>query len=609
MLVRVAVALLLVTLVPSVACAEKRVALVIGNGAYAKVGKLTNPTRDADAIEALFRKAGFDAVEAKRDLGLAAMRRALRDFSDRVRDADIAAVFFAGHGIEVNGTNYLIPVDATLERDTDVEDETISLERVTQMLEQAKRLRLVVLDACRDNPFVRSMKRTVTSRSIGRGLAEVRVLTSDTLIAFAAKAGSTAADGEGTNSPYTTALVQHVTTPGLDLRLALGRVRDEVLKSTANRQEPHYYGSLGGAEIALVAAKPQALAAPEPKVPPVSEAAREWSFVDKTSVAELETFVRRHPTSAEADYARARIEALKKRQQVAVATPPAAKPVTPQPAQPAVGVAPTPPSAICDGAAVLVGNERRCLKAMDSFKDCPDCPEMVVVPSGSFMMGSNSYDGEKPVHKVTIAKPFALGKFAVTFAEWDACVSAGGCKHKPEDQGWGRGTRPVINVSWDDAAKEYLPSLSRKTGKTYRLLTEAEWEYTARGVTTASAVHTKYYWGNDIGQNLANCDGCGSQYYKQTAPVGSFKPTAFGLYDMYGNVWQWVQDCWHGSYQGAPTDGSAWVTSCTEGSRRVLRGGSWNSYPQNLRAAHRNGNTTDDRYYYSGFRVARTLSP
>jgi uncharacterized caspase-like protein len=188
--------LFILLLVPSVAHAEKRVALVIGNGAYAKVGALTNPPRDADAIQTLLRAAGF-SVETKRDLGLAAMRRALRDFSDQVRDADIAAVFFAGHGIEVNGNNYLIPVDAILERDTDVEDETVSLERITQSLEQAKRLRFVILDACRDNPFVRSMKRTVGSRSIGRGLAEVRVLTSDTLIAFAAKAGSTAADGAG----------------------------------------------------------------------------------------------------------------------------------------------------------------------------------------------------------------------------------------------------------------------------------------------------------------------------------------------------------------------------------------------------------------------------
>ena len=233
--------------------AEKRVALLIGNSDYAKVGKLPNPTRDVGAVETMLRAAKFEVVEAKRDLGAAAMRRALRDFSDKVRDSDIAVVFYAGHGIEVNGTNYLIPVDATLERDIDVEDESVPLDRVIQILEQAKRLRLIILDACRDNPFVRSMRRTTTSRSIGRGLARVDVLTSDTLIAFAARAGSTAADGDGSNSPYTIALVKHLTTPGLDLRLALGRVRDEVLKTTANRQEPFVYGSLGGAEIALVA--------------------------------------------------------------------------------------------------------------------------------------------------------------------------------------------------------------------------------------------------------------------------------------------------------------------------------------------------------------------
>jgi uncharacterized caspase-like protein len=166
-------------------------------------------------------------------------------------------IFFAGHGMEVNGTNYLIPIDAILERDIDVEDETVPLDRVIQILEPAKRLRLVVLDACRDNPFVRSMKRTIAGRSIERGLAKVDVLTSDTLIAFAAKAGSTASDGDGTNSPYTTALLKHLTIPGLDLRLAFGRVRNEVLKNTDNRQEPFVYGSLGGSEVSLVPTKAQ----------------------------------------------------------------------------------------------------------------------------------------------------------------------------------------------------------------------------------------------------------------------------------------------------------------------------------------------------------------
>ncbi|HEX5998042.1 MAG TPA: caspase family protein, partial [Hyphomicrobiaceae bacterium] len=232
--------------------AERRVALVIGNGAYAKVGKLPNPPRDARAIEAMLRGAGFDAVQVQQDLGRDAMRRALRDFSEQVRNADIAVVFYAGHGIEVNGSNYLIPVDAVLERDIDVEDEAVPLERVSQVLASAKRLRLIILDACRDNPFAPTMRRTLAGRSIGRGLAQVEVVSAETLIAFAAKAGSTAADGQGSNSPYTSALVKHLATPGLDVRLALGRVRDEVLRSTGSRQEPFVYGSLGGAEIAIV---------------------------------------------------------------------------------------------------------------------------------------------------------------------------------------------------------------------------------------------------------------------------------------------------------------------------------------------------------------------
>lgn len=232
--------------------AQRRVALIIGNSAYTNVAKLLNPGRDAAAVEAMLKAARFDVVQRHNDLDLVRMRRALRDFSDQVLDADIALFFYAGHGIEVNGANYLLPVDAVLERDVDVEDEAISLERVGQILDPVKRLRLVILDACRDNPFISSMKRTMSGRSIGRGLAKVEVLTTDTLIAYAAKAGATAADGEGTNSPYTTALIKHLTTPGLDVRLALGRVRDEVFKNTARRQEPFLYGSLGGDEIALV---------------------------------------------------------------------------------------------------------------------------------------------------------------------------------------------------------------------------------------------------------------------------------------------------------------------------------------------------------------------
>jgi formylglycine-generating enzyme required for sulfatase activity len=246
------------------------------------------------------------------------------------------------------------------------------------------------------------------------------------------------------------------------------------------------------------------------------------------------------------------------------------------------------------------------------FKDCDVCPEMVVVPAGSFTMGSppsetGRYDDEGPQHRVTIAKAFAVGKFEVTFAEWDACVAGGGCDgYRPGDQGWGRGRRPVINVSWKDA-KAYVGWLSRKTGKRYRLLTEAEWEYAARAGTT-----TPFHFGATISTGQANYDGnyvYGSgrkgEYRQRTIPVGGFASNRFGLHDVHGNVREWTEDCWNKSYSGAPSNGSAWTSG--ECARRVLRGGSWYYKPRLLRSAYRNWNGAGYRSYIIGFRVARTL--
>ena len=359
--------------------------------------------------------------------------------------------------------------------------------------------------------------------------------------------------------------------------------------------------------------------------PEVNEAAREWAHVDKTSVAELETFVRRHGASSEADYARARIDNLK--QQVAVAASPSTRPVAPpnadptkpsipinpnapqqrpgapttaDPTRPAFFTSPTPP-ARCEGVEAQVGNERRCLKPKDTFKDCPDCPEMVAVPAGEFMMGSDGNSDEKPVHKVTILKSFAVGKFEVTFAEWEACVAERACSHKPNDDNWGRNKRPAMNVSWDDIVNDYVPWLSRKTSKTYRLLTEAEWEYAAR-----AGSRTHYAWGHGIAKNHANCKGCSSQWdNKETAPVGSFEANAFGLHDMHGNLWEWVADCYRDNYAKAPSDGTA--TPGGGGCPRVLRGGAWSLDPSFLRSATRFWSGPAGRSVLSGFRVARTL--
>jgi formylglycine-generating enzyme required for sulfatase activity len=251
---------------------------------------------------------------------------------------------------------------------------------------------------------------------------------------------------------------------------------------------------------------------------------------------------------------------------------------------------------------VLKPEVERALKPLASFRECAkNCPEMIVIPAGEFTMGDPWGAGAGPQHKVTITKPFAASKFDVTFADWDACVSVGGCP-QVIDSGFGRGTKPVINVTWDDA-QQYVGWLSKMTGQPYRLLTEAEWEYAARAGTT-----TFYYWGNEIGRGKANCVGCGSQWDgKGTSPVGSFAANQFGLYDMAGNVSQWLQDCHNSSYTGAPTDGSAWISG--DCSHRVARGGSWVFGFMSLRSANRSWDAAGYRAHGTGFRVGRTLGP
>jgi hypothetical protein len=286
------------------AFADKRVALTIGNSAYKNVPQLSNPVKDAGAVTALLKGSGFDVVEARTDLGIAEMRRAVSDFSDLVSDADIAVVYYAGHGIEVDGSNYIIPVDAVLKRDIDVDDEAVSLDRILRILDPVKRLRLVILDACRDNPFANSMKRTMGTRAVTRGLAKVEPSSSDTLIAYSAKAGSVASDGDGPNSPFTAALLKHIATPGLDLRLAFGRVRDEVMKTTRNRQEPFVYGSLGGSTVSLVPGpeKPSADSAE-----PLDEARLElafWETIKNEKNPQLfQAYLNRYPKGVFADIA------------------------------------------------------------------------------------------------------------------------------------------------------------------------------------------------------------------------------------------------------------------------------------------------------------------
>ena len=303
------------------AWAEKRVALVVGNSNYQTVPQLPNPSRDANAVAKMFRDAGFDTVDTLINVGNLEFKRAIRKFETIADQADIAVVYYAGHGMEISGVNYLIPVDARLASDRDSQDEAISLERLVSSADGAKRLRLIVLDACRDNPFVKSMRRErkTATRAASAGLGKVEPTSTDTLIAYAAKAGSTADDGDGLHSPFTTAVLKNLTVPGLDVRLAFGRVRDEVLKMTGSRQEPFVYGSLGGGNIALVPAPTVAREAP------TSDVKADYELVQQIGTKRAwEVFLGTHSTGFYADLARAQIEALSRQGNVNLAALPQA---------------------------------------------------------------------------------------------------------------------------------------------------------------------------------------------------------------------------------------------------------------------------------------------
>jgi len=299
--------------------ADRRVALVIGNSAYKSVSKLGNPANDAALVGAMFKKAGFDSVDVRLDLSAGEMRRMLREFAGKTRDADIAVIYYAGHGIELDGNNYIIPIDATLETDGDVLDETIPVERALFAVEPAKQLRLVILDACRDNPFAKTMKRTLASRAVGRGLAKVEPASPNTMIAFAAKAGSTASDGESGNSPFAVALVEHLPKAGLDLRKAFGFVRDDVLKSTGYKQEPYVYGSLGGEDVSLVPAKPAVVAGPQAN--PQDGVRRDYELALQAGLREAwEAFLQAHADGFYADLARVQLKKIAAEEARALAT-------------------------------------------------------------------------------------------------------------------------------------------------------------------------------------------------------------------------------------------------------------------------------------------------
>jgi formylglycine-generating enzyme required for sulfatase activity len=673
--------------------AAKRVALVIGNDTYDTLPALNNARADAKGMAEKLRGLGFDVIlklnASSRDMG-----RALADFEGRAANAEVGLVFYAGHGIQAGGTNYLVPANAQIEVEEDLRFEGVASNEFLQAMKRAGTgLNIVILDACRDNPLPKRTRSAARGLTVTAAPAGIR----GTAIVYSAAPGQTAQDGpRGGHGVFTGELLRVLDRPGLSLEQVFKQTAIQVSRATNNKQKPWINSSITGDFIFNASA---------PAAPSTSGTDREalfWSSIkDSRRATDFEAYLEQYPNGIFAALARSRAQEYGVDQTAAL----------PPPVEPAVKLEPleaiyvalrnanvrsapdvgsTKVETLAKGSNIYVPGkvasknwlavsrdgrrlgyvygkllqdqqvyraaraeeeqakvkaateaaeaarrraavEQRRLAALEearlekdrlseraekerledeakkralansarrqvkTFKDCDKCPEMVVIPPGQFRMGDLSGDGnddEKPVRDVRIDYRFAVGVFEVTQAQWRAVMGSNPSHFKGND-------RPVEQVSWEDA-KDFVERLSGKTGKEYRLLSEAEWEYVARAGTT-----TRYHWGNDFDNSKA---AKGSA----TEPVGSHAPNAFGLHDVHGNVWEWTEDCWNRNYSGSwfssgpPADGSAWLSgNCND---RILRGGSWHHMPGHLRAAFRYWDGIGYRGNNFGFRVARTYS-
>ena len=467
---------------------EHRVALVIGNGKYDRAQSLPNAVNDARAMSTLLKKdLNFEVIELI-DANKVTMEQAIRDFAARLGEKSAGLLYYAGHAMQISDRNYLLPVDAAVAKGSDFAGKAIDVGNILKQMGATKSpVKIVILDACRDDPF-----RLGKSGEFLQGLSPV-ASPSGTLVAFATSPGNTASDGEGANGVYTSALLNVLAKPGLLAEEAFREVRQQVLKQTKNTQIPWETTSLE----------------------------RPWYF--------------------------------------------------------------RPPAKVDEGKIAF----------RKVFRDCEEiCPDLVEIPKGVLQPGDGS--------KVPVSR-FALGKFEVTFGEWDACVAAKGCSHVPVDEGWGRGRRPVVDISWQDAM-EYVDWLARKTNKRYRLPTEVEWQYAADAGTG-----TPYFWGKEAVKDYANCFGCSSSDPKRwTLPVGSFPPNPWGLHDTAGNVAEWMASCWTSEFP-PPKGADAMLQSIPGCGVRVARGGSFETVPHNITATYRDVAVPKKRSRTLGFRIARDL--
>lgn len=547
----------------------KRIALVMGNDNYTSVSKLQKAGNDATAMARELKAAGF-AVQLHRDLNYLGMVKAVETFTNGITGGDEVVVFFAGHGVQIKNGSYLLPTDIEANSESQVEKTAYELLALTDKISEAKpAFSLVMVDACRNNPL----------KSKGRNIGNARGLSAieppkGQMVVYSASRGQQALDRLSDKDPnpngvFTREFITQMQKPGVRIEDIMRSVQDSVetlAKSVSHEQRPAVYNEARGNFYFF---GPTAVQVAPSVAAELTTSQREdgfWSDAKATGNKEAyEAYLESYPAGRYVNLAKANIARL---------TPPTLVAAVPSPAPIAVQTAPQISNVQSAGAMI---------------KDCAGCPEMVVIPAGSFDMGSNEDGDSRPVHQVTL-KEFLMGKTEVTLGQWKTVM--GYAPQYPSKCG----DYCPVSVSWDDA-QLFTRQLSQSTGKKYRLPSESEWEYAAR-----AGSRTTWSFG-DNENSIQDHAWYSGQRTTMASPVALKRPNSFGLFDMHGNEWEWTEDCWNSNYSGAPTDGSAWTKgNC---SRRVARGGSWRSAKQDLRSAYRNAFTSTSQQI-NGFRVART---
>jgi len=554
-------------IVSSSAWAQQSLALVIGNALYPDASVPLTSTKDARAVAEELRRNGFQ-VDLKENLGKADMRATLAAFTGKIAPGTTALFYFSGYGLQANRQTYLLPVNAQIWNEPDIaRDGTRVDEVLAEMNRKGASVKIAIIDAARRNPYERRV------RPAPMGLSAISI-PDNTLVIYSAAPDKLISESNAAGSLFTNELIKELRVPNSSAEEVFNRVRHGVSQASRTEQIPWVSSS-------LVAAFSFSASSTPPPPPPV--------------------------------------------------VTPEPRPVPPPPVVPPE---PRPPPPVAEQA--LSAERERTLKPHETFKECAGCPEMVVIGAGEFEMGSPDSEAERspeegPRHPVKIGRPFAVGKLMVSRDEFEAFVrdtsySSDKCWTREDsriEERLGRsfrnpgftqeGNHPAVCVSWDDA-RAYAAWLTRKTGRVYRLLSESEWEYAARAGSSSP-----FWWGDTISTDKANYDGSAAEsvnsvymegrkgeYREATVPVDSFAANPFGLYQVHGNAFDWVEDCWNNNYRSAPSDDAASLMgNC---SRHVRRGGGWNYFARALRSAFRDSRPAFGRYSNTGLRVARTLN-